>query len=99
MKVIAFYKVLSNRNKTIFWICTAVIILSIFAIGRTIYKATVSKNPTIEKYTRQIRSKDPSQRETGVYTIGLYRVKEMADTLETIIKQDPEIRVKRVAAW
>ncbi|HXK45314.1 MAG TPA: HEAT repeat domain-containing protein [bacterium] len=73
--------------------------LSLFAIGRTIYRATTSKNPTIENYMKQIRSKDPAQRETGVYTVGLYRVKEMADTLENMIRQDPEIKVKKVAAW
>ncbi|MCM8817432.1 MAG: HEAT repeat domain-containing protein [Candidatus Omnitrophica bacterium] len=98
-KVIQFYKGLSQKNKIIFWVCLAVIVLSLFAIGRTIYRATVSKNPTLENYTKQIRSKDPSQRETGVYTIGLYRVNEMADALETMIKEDPEIKVKKVAAW
>ncbi|MCM8758182.1 MAG: HEAT repeat domain-containing protein [Candidatus Omnitrophica bacterium] len=98
-KLIQFYKGLSQKNKIIFWVCLAVIVLSLFAIGRTIYRATVSKNPTLENYTKQIRSKDPSQRETGVYTIGLYRVNEMADALETMIKEDPEIKVKKVAAW
>ncbi len=98
-KIIHFYKGLSQKNKIVFWICVAVIVLSLFAIGRTIYRASVSKNPTVEKYTKQIRSKDPSQRETGVYTIGLYRVNEMADALETMIKEDPEIKVKKVAAW
>ncbi len=94
-----FYRGLSQKNRIIFWICFAVILLSLFAIGRTIYRATTSKNPTIENYMKQIRSKDPAQRQTGVYTVGLYRVKEMADTLENMIKQDPEIKVKRVAAW
>ncbi|MCX7704701.1 MAG: hypothetical protein N2115_00375 [bacterium] len=98
-KVNQFYKGLSQKNKIIFWICVAIIVLSFFVIGRTIYRATVSKNPTLENYAKQIRSKDPSQREAGVYTIGLYRVNEMVDTLENIIKQDPEIKVKRVAAW
>ncbi len=98
-KIIAFYKGLSQKNRIVFWVCVAIIILSLFAVGRTIYRATVSKNPTIENYMKQIRSKDPAQRETGVYTVGLYRVKEMADTLEKIIKEDPEPKIKRVAAW
>ncbi|MGB9641796.1 MAG: HEAT repeat domain-containing protein [Candidatus Ratteibacteria bacterium] len=93
------YKGLSQKNRIIFWVCVAVILLSLFGIGRTIYRATVSKNPTIENYMKQIRSKDPAQRETGVYTVGLYRIKEMADTLENMIQQDPEIKVKRIAAW
>jgi len=98
-KIIAFYKGLSQKNRIVFWVCVAIIILSLFAVGRTIYRATVSKNPTIENYMKQIRSRDPAQRETGVYTVGLYRVKEMADTLEKIIKEDPEPKIKRVAAW
>ncbi|HOK80296.1 MAG TPA: HEAT repeat domain-containing protein [bacterium] len=98
-RIKVFYRGLSQKNRIIFWICFAVILLSLFAIGRTIYRATTSKNPTIENYMKQIRSKDPAQRQTGVYTVGLYRVKEMADTLENMIKQDPEIKVKRVAAW
>jgi len=98
-KIIAFYKGLSQKNRIVFWVCVVIIILSLFAVGRTIYRATVSKNPTIENYMKQIRSKDPAQRETGVYTVGLYRVKEMADTLEKIIKEDPEPKIKRVAAW
>lgn len=99
MKLVNFYKGLSQKNKIVFWVSGVVIVLSLFVIGRTIYRATVSKNPTLENYTKQIRSKDPSQREAGVYTIGLYRIKEMADTLETILKEDPEIKVKKVAAW
>jgi len=98
-KIKVFYRGLSQKNRIIFWVCFAVILLSLFAIGRTIYRATTSKNPTIENYMKQIRSKDPAQRETGVYTVGLYRVKEMADTLENMIRQDPEIKVKKVAAW
>ncbi|HPO52091.1 MAG TPA: HEAT repeat domain-containing protein [bacterium] len=98
-KIKVFYRGLSQKNRIIFWVCFAVILLSLFAIGRTIYRATTSKNPTIENYMKQIRSKDPAQRETGVYTVGLYRVKEMADTLENMIHQDPEIKVKKVAAW
>ncbi|HOJ31171.1 MAG TPA: hypothetical protein PLP13_03945, partial [bacterium] len=71
-KIKVFYRGLSQKNRIIFWVCFAVILLSLFAIGRTIYRATTSKNPTIENYMKQIRSKDPAQRETGVYTVGLY---------------------------
>lgn len=98
-KIINFYKGLSKQNRIIFWICVAVIVFSLFTIFRTVYRATVSKNPEVENYIKQIKSKDPAQRETGVYTIGLYRKQEMVDSLETIIKQDPEIKVRRVAAW
>jgi len=98
-KIKNFYKNLPKQKRIIFWVAVAVIVLSLLAIGRTIYRATTSKNPTVENYMKLIRSKDPKKRETGVYTIGLYRIKEMADTLENIIKTDPEISVRKVAAW
>ncbi len=98
-KIKNFYRSLNKKNRIIFWTTIAVIALSVFSIGKTIYRSTTSKNPTIENYIRQVRSKDVKKREMGVYTAGLYRVKEMADTIENVIKSDPEPRIRRVAAW
>lgn len=98
-KIKSFYRSLNKKNRIIFWITFTVIILSVFSIAKTIFRSTTSKNPTIENYVKQIRSKDVKKRETGVYIVGLYRIKEMADTLENVIKSDPEVKVRKVAAW
>ncbi len=98
-RIKSFYRNLNKKNKIIFWITFAVILLSIFSIVKTIYRTTTSKNPQVETYLKQIKSKDAEKRQLGVYTAGLYRIKEMVDTLENIIKTDPDLKVRKVAAW
>ncbi|OQB74544.1 MAG: hypothetical protein BWX89_00486 [candidate division TA06 bacterium ADurb.Bin131] len=94
-----FYRNLNKTNRIIFWITFAVILFSVFSIVKTIYRTTTSKNPQVETYLKQIKSKDAEKRQVGVYMAGLYRIKEMVDTLEDVIKTDPDSKVRKVAAW
>ncbi|HPP67194.1 MAG TPA: HEAT repeat domain-containing protein, partial [bacterium] len=98
-KIKNFYNGLNKKNRIIFWITVVIILFSFFSIGKTIHRSTTSKNPKIETYLKQIKSKDIKKREIGVYTVGLYKIKEMADTMENLIKNDPEDNIRRLAAW
>jgi HEAT repeat protein len=94
-----FYNSLNKKQRISFWIAVAVILISLFRIFIVATTSSGNRNPTLQRYLKQINSRDPQQRADGVFMAGQYRIKDALPALEKILTSDKDEKIRRTAAW
>jgi len=96
-KIKIFYQGLTQKQKITFWIAIGIIVLSFFRV--VIWKSSRRNIPKPGKYIKQMKSTNEDEKLSAIYGAGVARMKKSVSVLEEILKKDPDIKTKRVAAW
>ena len=86
-----------GRKKIFIVACTAIILLSIIRFSVWFARKHRSSGPSV--YLKQLESKNTEEKKYAIYTLGQTGVVSAIPELEKILKEDPNLDIKRVAAW
>jgi len=92
-----FFKTLENRKALFIWICAAVILLSLLRFSLWATRKSRATGP--RAYMKQLHSSSPQEKKYALYTLGQTGVKSAIPEIEQIVKEEPDVEIKRVAAW
>lgn len=86
-----------GRKRIFIVACTAIILLSLIRFSVWFARKHRSSGPSV--YLKQLESKNTEEKKYAIYTLGQTGVVSAIPELEKILKEDPNLDIKRVAAW
>ncbi|MCK9266001.1 HEAT repeat domain-containing protein [bacterium] len=96
-KIAEFLKKAEEYKVIFIWVFVAIILISLLRF--TFWFTKRGKSEGTRTYIKQLSSKDVEKRKEALYSLGQDTSKSALPKIEKMLMEDPDLGVKRVAAW